>query len=158
MSSSIVTVNYRFYALILHVPAQDVVYSLLPLFKNKIADYCRPEPPCAAANDPVVKAIMDCCDRLYHLIRQWNSEHSSSSGAGATTSSSSSSSGGQEAGPWGGGGEGEEEVHASGCVPSDVRQLIVSWLSNRRMVGAIIDLWCHAASQLYSCSAVLLAN
>lgn len=113
---------------------------------NKIADYCRPEPPCAAANDPVVKAIMDCCDRLYHLIRQWNSEHSSSGGAGAITSSSSSSSGGQEVGPWGGGGEGEEEVHASGCVPSDVRQLIVSWLSNRRMVGAIIDLWCHAAS------------
>lgn len=73
----------------------------------------RPEPPCESANDPVVKAIIDYCGRLYHLIRQWNSDASA----------------GEEEGTIGSRG------HASGCVDSDVRRLIVSWLANTKMVS-----------------------
>lgn len=92
-------------------------------FADHFTIYCRPEPPCTAASDPVVKGIMDCCDRLYHLIRQWNREHSDEAGKSSS-------------GEWVG--EGEEEGHASSCIASDVRQLIVSWLANRRMVGAML--------------------
>lgn len=88
---------------------------------------CRPDPPCEEANDPVVKTIIDYCDRLYHLIRQWNSEHIGAASVGG------------EPGEGGGG------VHASSCVASDVRQLIVSWLANRRMVGTVC---CAAAGSL----------
>lgn len=69
----------------------------------------RPEPPCETSSDPVVMAIMDCCTKLYLLIRQWNSCHSD-----------------VEVG---------DHSHASNCIASDVKQLIVSWFVNGRMVG-----------------------
>lgn len=69
----------------------------------------RPEPPCESSSDPVVMAIMDCCTKLYLLIRQWNSQHRDT--------------------------EVGDHSHASNCIASDVKQLIISWFANGRMVN-----------------------
>ena len=68
----------------------------------------RPEPPCEAASDPIASAIMECCEELYQLMSQWDNKHREMEVRGPS--------------------------HASNCVSTDVKQLIISWLSNRRMV------------------------
>lgn len=57
-------------------------------------------------------AIMDYCGRLYQLISQWNNKYGNEEVSG--------------------------QAHASSCISSDVKQLIVSWLSQTRMVCTLL--------------------